>query len=372
MDMKPKVTPWETGAITVLSVVALVAAVTFAGLHFNLDLSARDVGGLVMPQGMIQFRDLGAESMRDMAAVDPTAVSFVAPDGARGDRTLEPTIEAGVKVFHLDAAVIDWPILRDVRVLAYAFNHQVPGPRVHVQEGDRVRIVVTNHLPESTTVHWHGLIVPNDMDGPADITQKPIEPGHSYSYEFTVRQAGTYFYHSHRNADYQQALGLYGAFIVDPKKAADVPPHDLEYSLQLQEWLKREGRTYPAMMMEGALPNYFTINGKAYPATDVVHMHVGQRILLRFIGTHNNFIHPMHVHGGPFEIVATDGNVVRPSARLFKDTIDVGPGERYDVIWTAREPGTWLVHCHIPHHTTNNNAEERGAGGLAMVLQVER
>lgn len=113
------------------------------------------------------------------------------------------------------------------------------------------------------------------------------------------------------------------------------------------------------MIMDGALPNYFTINGKAYPSTETVHMKVGQRILLRFIGSNNNFEHPMHVHGGPFRIVETDGNLVPPSAQVEKDTVEVGPGERYGVIWTAREPGRWLLHCHIPHHTINDNVEER-------------
>ncbi len=124
------------------------------------------------------------------------------------------------------------------------------------------------------------------------------------------------------------------------------------------------------MIMDGALPNYFTINGKAYPSTETVHMKVGQRILLRFIGSNNNFEHPMHVHGGPFRIVETDGNLVPPSAQVEKDTVEVGPGERYGVIWTAT--GRWLLHCHIPHHTTNDNVEEQGAGGLTMILNVSR
>ena len=130
------------------------------------------------------------------------------------------------------------------------------------------------------------------------------------------------------------------------------------------------GYTFPAMMMEGAMPNYFTINGKAYPATDTIHMKVGQKLLVRFIGSHNNFIHPMHVHGGPFTVVATDGSPLPESAQYEKDTINIGPGERYDVIWPAREPGKWLIHCHMPHHTTNNNVEVKGGGGLTMLIDV--
>jgi FtsP/CotA-like multicopper oxidase with cupredoxin domain len=352
------------------SVLALATAVIYCAFQTNLNLSARDVGGAVMPPGMITTYDTPAQAMRDMAAIDPRQVRYAAPPDARGDRPLEPRVEHGVKVFDLDVSVIKWNILPDVQVMAYAFNRQVPGPRLRLTEGDHVRINVTNHLPEATTVHWHGLIVPNAMDGPAEITQQPIQPGHNYVYEFSARQHGTYFYHSHREPDRQQSLGMYGALIIDPKDPRDGPVYDLEYTIQLQEWLHRQGYTYPAMMMEGALPNYFTINGKAYPATDTIPMKVGQKLLLRFIGSSNNFIHPMHVHGGPFTVVATDGNPVPKSFQLEKDTINVGPGERYDVIWPARKPGKWLVHCHMPHHTTNNNVEVRGSGGLTLILDV--
>lgn len=209
------------------------------------------------------------------------------------------------------------------------------------------------------------------MDGPAKITQPPVPPGGSHSYEYTVGQHGTYFYHSHDHPDRQQALGLYGALIIQPADPSSEVKADLEYTIQLQEWLKREWLTYPAMLMEGALPNYFTINGKAFPATDTVQMRVGQTIKLRFIGTNNNFVHPMHVHGGPFEIVAVDGVTLAESARYQADTVNVGPGQRYDVVWTARRPGKWLVHCHIPHHTANNNVEQGGGGGLMLVLNVQ-
>ena len=239
---------------------------------------------------------------------------------------------------------------------------------IRVNEGDHVRIVVHSKLSETTTVHWHGLILPNKIDGPAFITQEPIRSGDSYTYEFTADQAGTFFYHSHDHPDRQQALGLYGALIIDPKDAANDSKADLEYVIQLQEWLLREGLTYPAMLMEGGLPNYFTINGRAYPATDTIHMRVGQTVNLRFIGTSNNFIHPMH--GGPFTVVARDGVTLAPPARYEADTINLGPGQRYDVIWPARRPGKWLIHCHIPHHTENDNVEEKGGGGLMMLIDV--
>jgi FtsP/CotA-like multicopper oxidase with cupredoxin domain len=372
-ELATRVTRPQLLAVTALTLLALAAAALFSVSYTNLTYSAEEVGGAIMPPGMIMTRDTPAQAMREMAAIDPGDVSYEAPAGARGDRTLEPRIEDGMKVFDLDVSVIEWNILPDEQVEAYAFNRQVPGPRLRLTEGDRVRINVTNDLPEETSVHWHGMILPNKMDGAAEVTQKPIEPGESYTYEFTAGQAGTYFYHSHKEPDRQQGLGMYGALIVDPKDPSSrdaAYDYDQEAVIQLQEWLERDGYTYPAMLMEGALPNYFTINGKSYPETETINMEVGERLRIRFIGSNNNFVHPMHVHGGPFEIVETDGNVVPEEARILKDTVNVGPGERYDVIWEARRPGKWLLHCHIPHHTTNDNTEEEGGGGLMAVINV--
>jgi FtsP/CotA-like multicopper oxidase with cupredoxin domain len=369
-EMKSDVTRPQLAAVAGISLFLLLVGTIAPANWVNLRLSAKQVGGLMMAPGMIMPRDTPAAKMQEMAAVHPRLVVEQFGIEEHGDRALEPRLENGVKVFNLEVSVIRWHILRDVAVDAFAYNSQIPGPRLRINQGDRVRIIVHSTLPESTTVHWHGLVLPNKMDGPAMITQPPIQSGGSYTYEFTADQAGTFFYHSHDHPDRQQALGLYGALIIDPKQPSDDPKADLEYVIQLQEWLLREGLTYPAMLMEGGLPNYFTINGRAYPSTDVVHMRVGQTIKLRFIGTSNNFIHPMHVHGGPFTVVAVDGVTLAPSARYDADTINLGPGQRFDVIWPARRPGKWLVHCHIPHHTENDNVEENGGGGLMMLLDV--
>ncbi|HXM95206.1 MAG TPA: DUF4396 domain-containing protein [Candidatus Dormibacteraeota bacterium] len=370
-SMESDVTAPQLLAVTALSFLFLLFGLIAPANWINLRLSAREVGGLIMPPGMIMPRDSTAEKMQEMAAVHPRLVTREYGNDTTGDQPLKPRMENGVKVFNLEVSVIRWHILPNVAADAFAYNGQIPGPRIRVSQGDQVRIIVHSRLPESTTVHWHGLVLPNKMDGPAHITQDPIRTGDSYAYEFTADQAGTFFYHSHDHPDRQQALGLYGAFIIDPREPAkDEPKADLEYVIQLQEWLLREGLTYPAMLMEGGLPNYFTINGRAYPATDVIHMKVGQSVKLRFIGTSNNFIHPMHVHGGPFTVVARDGVTLTSSARYDADTINLGPGQRYDVIWPARRPGKWLVHCHIPHHTENDNVEEKGGGGLMMILDV--
>jgi FtsP/CotA-like multicopper oxidase with cupredoxin domain len=360
----------QLAAVAGFSALALVLGMVAPANWVNLRLSAREVGGAMMPPGMIMDRNTPAEAMLDMAAVDPRDVVTRYGLDTRGDRDLEPHMEGDVRVFDLDTSVIRWTILPGVTVDAYAFNGQIPGPRLRFRQGDHVRIDVTNRLPETTTVHWHGLVLPNVMDGPAHITQKPIENGQLYRYEFTAIQSGTYFYHSHDHVDRQQALGLYGAMLIEPREVDSGMQADHEYTLLLQEWLLREGLTYPAMPMEGAMPNYFTINGRAYPSTDTIPMRVGERLRVRFIGSNNGFIHPMHIHGGPFQVVAVDGETLQLSARYYADTINVGPGQRYDVIWRAQRPGKWLIHCHIGHHTTNNNMETQGGGGLMMVIDV--
>ncbi len=371
MHMARRATPTQIAAVSTMTSLALIAGLLFAAGYANLTLSARQVGGLVMPPGMIMTRETSAEAMRDMAAVDPRVVAVAAPAEARGDQPLQPSFAAdGAKVFKVVAGVTRWNILPEAAVDAYAFNGQVPGPRIRVTEGDHLRINVTNQLPESTTVHWHGLIVPNQMDGPAEITQAPIQPGQTFVYEFVAQQPGTFFYHSHDHVDRQQALGLYGALIVDPRQPPSSIAYDRELVVQLQEWLQRDGYTYPSMPMEGAMPNFFTINGKAYPATETIRLRVGERLLVRFIGSQSAFIHPMHIHGGPFRILQADGYPVSDPAQLVKDTVNVGPGEHYDVMWEARTPGKWLLHCHINHHTTNDNREEQGGGGLMEILEV--
>jgi FtsP/CotA-like multicopper oxidase with cupredoxin domain len=368
--MKPDATRPQLAAVAGVSAFALALGMVAPANWVNLRLSAREVGGAIMPPGMIMDRDTPAAAMIDMAAVHPREITARRGLDVRGGQPLAPRVENGVKVFDLETSVVRWTILQGVAVDAYAFNAQVPGPELRFRQGDRVRINVTNRLPESTTVHWHGLILPNVMDGPAHITQEPIANGQVYRYEFTAVQSGTYFYHSHDHIDRQQALGLYGAMIIDPAAPEPALEADHEYTLQLQEWLLREGLTYPAMPMEGAMPNYFTINGRAYPATDTIRMKVGETLKVRMIGSSNGFIHPMHIHGGPFTVVALDGQTLQASARYDADTVNVGPGQRYDVIWKARNPGKWLIHCHIGHHTTNNNVEAQGGGGLMVVIDV--
>ncbi len=333
------------GAAAVIAGVGIIAASPGSGGH---EMGAADaMGG------------------HDMSAVDTTGAE-APPADAVGGRPLAPMRMGGEQMYSLTAAPVSWPITEDVRVGALAYNGQVPGPVIRARVGDRLRIEVTNRLAEPTSVHWHGLDVPNAMDGAGGVTQPDIAPGGTFVYRFRVRQAGTFFYHSHTAADRQVPLGLSGALIVEGDEepvAADVP-------MMLGEWtVGGDGRNIPSMELEGALPNWFTLNGRSYPDTARIRVRRGQRVRIRFVGA-GQFAHPMHIHGGPFRIVATDGNPVPRAAQLTKDTVLVGPGERYDVIWTARRTGTWLVHCHVLHHTTNDGREVDGGGGLTTAIEV--
>ena len=302
-------------------------------------------------------------SEKAMEAISDAGVPMATEDS--GLQELAYKMENDAKVFNLTAAPVRWSILKDVVVTAWAYNGMVPGPMIRATNGDKVRILIENNLPEPTTIHWHGIQVPNNMDGIPDETQKPIQPGESFTYEFVAKPAGTYWYHSHFDSDKQISVGLSGAFIIEPVGGLASKP-DIDKVFMLNEWRVIDGQTYAAMPATGMDGNFFTINGKAFPNTENVTAKVGQKIRLRFIGS-GQMIHPMHLHGFPFKIVATDGNDVPESAQWTKDVVSVAPGERYDIEFTPDRRGKWMLHCHIPHHTTNDHEEP---GGLMMMINV--
>jgi FtsP/CotA-like multicopper oxidase with cupredoxin domain len=284
---------------------------------------------------------------------------------AIGGQPLSYRLENGIKVYELTSQMVRWPILDGVLVTAMSYNGTIPGPMIKVTEGDRVKVIFTNQLEEPTTIHWHGVEVPNAMDGVPGITQAPIQPGETFTYEFVAKPAGTFIYHSHYESDRQVSVGLYGPFIIEPR-SPQRPEPDVDVTLMFSEWLVRDGVTYPAMPMSGMEPNYFTINGKAYPATETLHVKVGQTVRLRLIGI-GQFIHPMHLHGFPFKVIAMDGHPMPEAAQQTMDTLSVAPGQRFDIEFTPTEPGQWMFHCHILHHTTNDNVDP---GGLMMIIEV--
>lgn len=351
-------------------------------------MSARRYFGLLAGALLLTACSQGTAPAQPSAVASPTPSSLSAPTSSaamahmmaalpdqgipaapvdQGNQPLGYRDDHGVKVFELTAQPIRWSFSEGLEQVAWTYNGMVPGPLIRVVEGDTVRIVLKNELPEATTIHWHGIELPNAMDGLPGMTQEAVQPGETFTYEFVAKPAGTFWYHSHVDSDVQIGVGLHGAFIIDPKTPEADPP-DVDEVVMLNEWRFVDGKTYASMPMTGMDPNYFTINGKSFPATKTVDAKVGDRIRLRFIAA-GQFVHPMHLHGFPFKIVATDGHPVPEAAQLTKDTVLVAPGERYDVEFVPTEPGMWMIHCHITHHTTNDGEEP---GGLMMTVNVER
>jgi plastocyanin len=280
-------------------------------------------------------------------------------------KSVLPTAEASyipqVREFTLTASEFDWEIQPGTVVKAWGYNGQAPGPEIRVREGDTVRVTLINHLPVATTIHWHGVMVPPAMDGPAGLNQAPVEPGQTFTYEFTATPAGTRMYHSHTDVVNQVALGLYGAFIVEPAKKAR--HYDQEYTYTLAEWDMEltpeiaEGKTprgpRDAQLRGGELgADLFLMNGHTNEAINPIKVETGDRVLIRLINM-GSMAHPIHMHGHLFKIVATDGNPVPKAAQLTKDTVLIGPGERYDLEMVANNPGVWMLHCHIESHAAN-------------------
>jgi FtsP/CotA-like multicopper oxidase with cupredoxin domain len=290
--------------------------------------------------------DHTAMTAEDMARLHVEGVeAFPAETQGLGNQPLEPTVGAdGVKEFQLTASEIRWETKPGEEKAAFAYNGQIPGPRIDVNLGDRVRLVLTNELTVPTALHSHGLIVPNEMDGVPGLNQPAIMPGESFTYEFTVRNSGSHMYHSHFDAANQVPMGLLGAFVVHEPGEEQV---DVDYTMVLNDG-----------------PLGFTINGKDFPATQPIVVQQGQRIRVRYMNEGLQ-IHPMHLHGLPQLVIAKDGWPL-PQPRT-EDTVLVAPGERVDVIIEATETGPWAFHCHVLNHAEAAD----GMFGMVTALIVE-
>jgi FtsP/CotA-like multicopper oxidase with cupredoxin domain len=277
-------------------------------------------------------------------------LAFPQATAGKGGQPLEFTMEDGVKVFNITCDAVQWEYQAGKFADVFGYNGVVPGPEIRVTEGDTIRVNVTNNLNESTAVHWHGLMVPNAMDGVPFITQPPIKPGETFTYEFPIREgnAGTHMYHSHYNATEQVGRGLLGAFIVEPKDPSTRPAYDLEYTMILND---------------GPIGG-FSINGKSFPATEPIYAKVGQRLLMRFINE-GQMIHPMHLHGMPMQVIAEDGYIL--DVPRWRDTVLVDPGSRYEAIVNITEVGAWAFHCHVLSHAESRH----GMFGMVTVLFAE-
>ena len=291
----------------------------------------------------------GADALAT-AASDGTYTPVVTPNGT----TLPWKMVDGAKEFHLVAEPVKREFAPGMVVNCWGYNGQTPGPTIEAMEGDRVRFIVTNKLPEPTSVHWHGGIVPNGMDGVSGLTQKAIAPGETVKYEFTLQQHGTLMYHPHYDEMVQMALGMMGFFIVHPRQPA--VRVDRDYALFLMEWAIAPG-TYtpnPNVMTDF---NIFTFNSRAWPGIEPVVAKVGERVRIRLANLSMDN-HPIHIHGHHFFVTGTDAGIVPESARFPENTVDVPVGATRDLEFVADNPGDWALHCHKSHHTMNAMAHD--------------
>ena len=268
--------------------------------------------------------------------------------------TLPWKMAGGVKEFHLVAEPVKREFAPGMIINCWGYNGQTPGPTIEVVEGDHVRIFVENRLPEPTSIHWHGVILPNGMDGVGGLTQPHIQPGETYAYEFTLRHSGTQMYHPHSDEMVQMAMGMQGFFIIHPKKPERQV--DRDFAIFLQEWFVAPGTATPnAMVMTDF--NLFTFNSRIYPGTDPLVVRLGERVRVR-IANLSMDSHPIHVHGHHFTVTATDGGPIPRAAWWQETTVNVAPGTTRDVEFVADNPGDWPLHCHKNHHVMNQMSHE--------------
>ena len=321
------------------------------------------VGSLMLQQGAVASADTtgstgvtgGTVSTEEMLDGHEAGVAaFPAETEEQGNQPVEPRNENGAKVFDLTATEVRWETSPGVFVDAMAYNGTVPGPEIRVNRGDHVLIVVHNDMSQPTIMHFHGLTVPNDMDGVPFITQDPIAPGGFFTYEFdVVDPPGMYVYHSHFNSTEQVGKGLYGAFYVQP-------PGDDWGSLY-------EGKVdVEHTLFLGDGPTGFVLNGKEFPATQPIVAELGDSVLIH-LANDGSQIHPMHLHGYHFQVIAEDGFVLSRSNRYWADTLMIAPGQRFDVLVDARYPGIWAFHCHILPHVEGPH----GMYGMVTALVVQ-
>jgi FtsP/CotA-like multicopper oxidase with cupredoxin domain len=263
-------------------------------------------------------------------------------------------MDNGVKVFHLVAEPVKQMLVPGKVVNLWGYNGSAPGPTIQVKQGDRVRIIVDNHLPELTSMHWHGFDIPYDMDGAPGASQDPIAPGGRFVYEFTLNQEGTYFYHSHMAM--QEMMGMIGAFIMHPKEAYK-PSVDKDFVIIMQEYAVLPNITVPnSMNMEF---NWLTFNGKSGPANTPLIVRHGDRVRIRFINLGMDH-HPIHLHGHQFVVTGTEGGRQPESTWGPGNTVLVGVAQARDVEFVAKNPGDWMLHCHLPHHVMNQMSSSVG------------
>ena len=304
------------------------------------------------------------------AATPRTYTPVITPNGS----TLAYKLVDGVKVWHLIAQQFQHEFAPGLTATCWGYNGSTPGPTIEAVEGDRVRFYVTNQLPEPTTVHWHGILLPNGMDGVSGATQKSIAPGETFMYEYTLRQHGTHMYHPHFDDMTQAAMGMMGLFIIHPRVPTG-PKIDRDYAVMLSEWSIKPGtsRPDPTEMTDF---NIFTLNSRAYPGTAPIVARTGERVRLRFANLSAMEHHPIHLHGYRFMVTQTDGGVIREEAQWPQVTVLVPVGATRTIEFVADAPGDWAMHCHMSHHFMNQmghgNAVTLGVNERGLTDKIQQ
>lgn len=299
----------------------------------------------------------GAAALRQVArpqAAQETVASLPVPVITPDIADLPFTMDNGIKVFHLVAEPVKQTVVPGRTFDLWGFNGSAPGPTIQATEGDRLRIVFENHLPEPTGIHWHGLELPIEMDGVPGIGQKPVMPGESFAYEFQLHQNGTFFYHSHMAM--QEMVGMLGGFIIHPKTAY-LPRVDKDYLIALQEYAVLPNSTIPnSMNMEF---NWLTFNGKSGPAATPLIIRHGERVRIRIINLGMDH-HPIHLHGFTFWETGREGARQPETIWARGNTTLVGVAQARDIEFVASRVGDWMFHCHLPHHMMNQMTSNVG------------
>ncbi len=321
-------------------------------------------GAAAIATGAIAQKILAATAESTSATTSPASgyVPVETPNGS----SLPWTIEDGFKTFRLTAEPVKREFAPGMTINCWGYNGQTPGPTIEAVEGDRVRIYVENKLPEATTIHWHGILLPNGMDGVAGLTQPAIEPGETWVYEFELKQHGTLMYHPHADEMLQMALGMQGFFIIHPKnpRPADLRV-DREFCIFLQEWFVPPGAATPNPMVMTDF-NLFTFNSRVYPGTAPLIIKLGQRVRIRFANLSMDS-HPLHFHGHHGLVTGNDGGPIQQSAWVPATTLNIPVGSTMDLEFVADNPGDWPLHCHKNHHAMNQMSHDvPNMTGVAM------
>jgi FtsP/CotA-like multicopper oxidase with cupredoxin domain len=318
--------------------------------------------------GLLTAAVAGAGVARSALAALPEAVSRGGPDTGSplappagqpynpvvtlNGWTLPWRMNDGVKEFHLVAEPVVREMTPGFSAHLWGYNGQSPGPTIEVVEGDRVRVFVTNRLPEHTSVHWHGQRLPNGMDGVSGLTQAPIQPGKTFVYEFVARRPGTFMYHPHADEMTQMAMGMMGFWVTHPKgRHPLIEPVDRDFCLLLSAYDIDPGSYTPRTMTMVDF-NLWTWNSRVFPGIDPLVVRRGDRVRIR-IGNLTMTNHPIHLHGHEFTVTGTDGGPLPHAARWPEVTTDIAVGQMRQIEFIADEAGDWAFHCHKSHHTMN-------------------